>query len=198
MRAEMKKIKALYKKIFLLPVVKLLIKLNITPNLITILSFIIALFAFIVYKNGVFWLGGIILFFSSILDTFDGEIARQTNRVTKFGGFLDSTLDRVNEFLIYLGLFVYYYHRMDYVLYWILFALFGSLMVSYTRARGEGVGISPQVGLFERFVRLLFLIIGSFLGPKIMVYVLIIIAAGTFITALQRIFYLLNNSKSVD
>uniref|UniRef100_A0A7V0Z768 CDP-alcohol phosphatidyltransferase family protein n=1 Tax=candidate division WOR-3 bacterium TaxID=2052148 RepID=A0A7V0Z768_UNCW3 len=194
----MKKIKALYKKIFLLPLVKLLIKLNITPNLITILSFIIALFAFIAYKNGVFWLGGIILFFSSILDTFDGEIARQTNRVTKFGGFLDSTLDRVNEFLIYLGLFVYYYHRMDYVLYWILFALFGSLMVSYTRARGEGIGISPQVGLFERFVRLLFLIIGSFLGPEIMVYVLIIIAAGTFITALQRIFYLLNNSKSVD
>ncbi len=194
----MKKIKALYKKIFLLPLVKLLIKLNITPNLITILSFIIAVFAFIAYKNGVFWVGGIILFFSSILDTFDGEIARQTNRVTKFGGFLDSTIDRVNEFLVYLGLFVYYFHRMDYVLYWILFALFGSLMVSYTRARGEGVGISPQVGLFERFVRLLFLIIGSFLGPKIMVYILIIIAIGTFITSLQRIFYLLNNSKPVD
>mgnify|MGYP001076503104 CR=1 FL=1 len=194
----MKKIKALYKKIFLLPLVKLLIKLNITPNLITILSFIIAVFAFIAYKNGAFWVGGIILFFSSILDTFDGEIARQTNRVTKFGGFLDSTIDRVNEFLVYLGLFVYYFHRMDYVLYWILFALFGSLMVSYTRARGEGVGISPQVGLFERFVRLLFLIIGSFLGPKIMVYILIIIAIGTFITSLQRIFYLLNNSKPVD
>ncbi|MEO0122984.1 MAG: CDP-alcohol phosphatidyltransferase family protein [candidate division WOR-3 bacterium] len=194
----MKKLKAIYKKVFLLPIVKLLIKLNIAPNVITILSLIIAVFAFLAYKNGVFWLGGIILFFSSILDTFDGEIARQTNRVTKFGGFLDSTLDRVNEFLIYLGLFVYYFHNANYVLYWILLAQFGSLMVSYTRARGEGVGISPQVGLFERFVRLLFLIIGSFFGAKIMVYILVIITIGTFITSLQRIIYLLNNSRSVD
>ncbi|MEO0128834.1 MAG: CDP-alcohol phosphatidyltransferase family protein [candidate division WOR-3 bacterium] len=194
----MKKIKAIYKKVFLLPIVKLLIKLNIAPNVITILSLIIAVLAFFAYKNGAFWLGGIILFFSSILDTFDGEIARQTNRVTKFGGFLDSTLDRVNEFLIYLGLFVYYFHNANYVLYWILLAQFGSLMVSYTRARGEGVGISPQVGLFERFVRLLFLIIGSFLGAKIMVYILVIITIGTFITSLQRIIYLLNNSRSVD
>ncbi len=194
----MKKIKALYKKIFLLPIVNLFIKLNIAPNIITILSFIIAIFAFFAYQNGVFWLGGIILFFSSILDTFDGEIARQTNRVTKFGGFLDSTLDRVNEFLVYLGLFFYYYHRLDFVLYWILFALFGSLMVSYTRARGEGVGISPQVGLFERFVRLLFLILGSFGGPQIMIYALIVIAVGSFMTSLQRILYLFNNSKSAD
>ncbi len=194
----MKKIKTIYKKLFLLPIVNLLIKLNIAPNIITILSLIIAVFAFLAYKNGIFWLGGIILFFSSIFDTFDGEIARQTNRVTKFGGFLDSTLDRVNEFLVYLGLFVYYYHRVDYVLYWILLAQFGSLMVSYTRARGEGIGISPQVGLFERFVRLLLLIIGSFLGPKIMIYILIIITIGTFITALQRIIYLRNNSRTVD
>ncbi len=194
----MKKIKELYKKVFLLPIVSGLVKLNIPPNLITILSLIIGIFAFIAYKNGIFWLGGIILFFSSIFDTFDGEIARQTGRVTKFGGFLDSTIDRINEFLVYLGLFIYYYHRADYVLYWIFFALFGSLMVSYTRARGEGIGISPQVGIFERFIRLFFLIIGSFLGPMVMIYILVIITVGTFITSVQRIIYLLNNSKPIN
>lgn len=194
----MNNIKSIFKKLVVRPIVKLLIKIRVSPNLITVLSLIIAIFAFWVYKNGVFWLGGIILFFSSILDTFDGELARQTNRVTKFGGFLDSTIDRVNEFLIYLGLFVYYYHRVDYALYWVFFALFGSIMVSYTRARGEGLGISPQVGLFERFVRLLFLIVGSFAGPKIMVYVLAVIAIGSFQTAIHRIVYLFQNAKSVD
>ncbi|MEO0096216.1 MAG: CDP-alcohol phosphatidyltransferase family protein [candidate division WOR-3 bacterium] len=190
--------KTLGKKLFVVPVAHLFIKLRIAPNFITICSCIIAIFAFFAYKNGVFWLGGIILFLSSILDTIDGEIARRTNCVTKFGAFLDSTLDRVNEFLVYLGLFFYYYHRVDYVLYWVLFALFGSMMVSYTRARGEGVGVSPQVGIFERFFRLLLLIVGSFFGPKIMVYVLIIITVGTFVTSFQRILYLLYNSKSTD
>lgn len=194
----MNNIKSIFKKLVIYPIVKLLIKIRVSPNLITVLSLVITIFAFWVYKNGVFWLGGIILFFSSILDTFDGELARQTNKVTKFGGFLDSTIDRVNEFLIYLGLFVYYYHRADYAIYWVFFALFGSIMVSYTRARGEGLGISPQVGIFERFVRLLFLIVGSFAGPKIMVYVLVIIAIGSFQTAVHRIIYLFQNSKSVD
>ncbi|MGB9721318.1 MAG: CDP-alcohol phosphatidyltransferase family protein [bacterium] len=194
----MNKIKFWGRKLFVLPIVSLLIKMKIPPNVITILSLVIGVFTFITYKNGIFWLGGIVLFFSSVFDTFDGEIARQTNRVTKFGGFLDSTIDRVNEFLVYLGLFSYYYHRVDYALFWVVFALFGSVMVSYTRARGEGLGISPQVGIFERFIRLLFLIVGSFLGHRIMVYVLVIITFGTLQTSLQRIFYLLRNSKSLD
>ncbi len=194
----MNKIKLLGRKFFVYPIVKVLVRLKIPPNLITILSLFIAVGAFFAYRSGVFWLGGIILFFSSIFDTFDGEIARQTNRVSKFGGFLDSTIDRVNEFLVYLGLFAYYYHRVDYALLWVVFALFGSLMVSYTRARGEGLGISPQVGIFERFVRLFFLIVGSFLGTTIMIYVLVIISLGTFQTALHRVFYLFSNSKSID
>ncbi len=194
----MKKIKEIYRTVFLLPLVKALIKLNISPNLITLLSLGVALIAFFAYKAGKFCLGGMIILIASLLDTFDGEIARQTNRVTKFGGFLDSTIDRINEFLIFLGIFFFYYHHAPYVLFWIFLALFGSLMVSYTRARGEGVGISPQVGIFERFVRLLFLIIGSFLGPQIMVYLLVVITIGTFITTFQRIFYLLNNSKPVE
>ncbi len=185
----MRKIKMLGSKYFVKPIVNILVKIKIHPNLVTLLSLLLGIVAFLFYWQGVFWAGAIFLFLCGIFDTFDGEIARQTNRVTKIGGFLDSTADRINEFLIYLGLFLYYYSHETYALFWIFFAMFGSMMVSYTRARGEGLGISPQVGFFERFTRILLLIIGSFLGKHIMIYVLVLLTLGTIQTMIQRIIY---------
>jgi CDP-diacylglycerol--glycerol-3-phosphate 3-phosphatidyltransferase len=176
-------------KYFVKPIVNLLVKMKIHPNLVTLLSLLLGIVAFLFYWQGIFWAGAIFLFLCGIFDTFDGEIARQTNRVTKIGGFLDSTADRINEFLIYLGLFLYYYSHETYALFWIFTAMFGSMMVSYTRARGEGLGISPQVGFFERFTRILLLIIGSFLGKHIMIYVLVLLTLGTIQTMIQRIIY---------
>lgn len=189
LRAIMNRIKNFSRRIFVLPVVRLLLRLKVQPNVITISSFIFAVIAFFTYRSGNFGVGAIFLFLCGIFDTFDGEIARQTKCTTKFGGFLDSTVDRINEFLIYLGLFSFYYNRENYALYWTVLAMFGSMMVSYTRARAEGVGISPQVGIFERFVRFTLLIIGSFLGSTRMIYILAILAIGTILTALQRIFF---------
>ena len=185
----MRKIKMLGSKYFVKPIVNILVKMKIHPNLVTLLSLLLAIPAFLFYWQGIFWAGAIFLFLCGIFDTFDGEIARQTNRVTKIGGFLDSTADRINEFLIYLGLFLYYYSHETYALFWIFSAMFGSMMVSYTRARGEGLGISPQVGFFERFTRILLLIIGSFLGKQIMIYVLALLTLGTIQTMIQRIIY---------
>ncbi len=185
----MHKIKMLGSKYFVKPIVNLLVKMKIHPNLVTLLSLLLGIVAFLFYWQGIFWAGAIFLFLCGIFDTFDGEIARQTNRVTKIGGFLDSTADRINEFLIYLGLFLYYYSHETYALFWIFTAMFGSMMVSYTRARGEGLGISPQVGFFERFTRILLLIIGSFLGKHIMIYVLVLLTLGTIQTMIQRIIY---------
>lgn len=185
----MRKIKMLGSKYFVKPIVNILVKIKIHPNLVTLLSLLLGIVAFLFYWQGVFWAGAIFLFLCGIFDTFDGEIARQTNRVTKIGGFLDSTADRINEFLIYLGLFLYYYSHETYALFWIFTAMFGSMMVSYTRARGEGLGISPQVGFFERFTRILLLIIGSFLGKHIMIYVLVLLTLGTIQTMIQRIIY---------
>lgn len=185
----MRKIKMLGSKYFVKPIVNLLVKIKIHPNLVTLLSLLLGIVAFLFYWQGIFWAGAIFLFLCGIFDTFDGEIARQTNRVTKIGGFLDSTADRINEFLIYLGLFLYYYSHETYALFWIFTAMFGSMMVSYTRARGEGLGISPQVGFFERFTRILLLIIGSFLGKHIMIYVLVLLTLGTIQTMIQRIIY---------
>lgn len=192
----MKQIKDPLRRIFINPIVEIFWRLRIPPNLITIISLFLAFIAFIFYKNGDFIFGAIFLFFCGIFDTFDGEIARRTGRVTKLGGFLDSTIDRINEFLIYLGFFVYYYqHASYYVLIWILFVIFGSMMVSYTRARGEGLGISPQVGIFEQFTRILLLLIGSVLGPGKMIYILVILAIGTFLTTIQRIIYVQQKSS---
>ncbi len=189
LRGAMRSIKDIGEQLVVKPVAGLLLRLSIPPNVITFSSLVFAFVAFFFYHRGIFWAGAIALLLCGLFDTFDGEIARRTERVTKLGGFLDSTIDRVNEFIIYFGLFFYYYGKENYVLIWILLAIFGSLMVSYTRARAEGLGISPRVGLFERFTRFLFLIIGSLFGPRIMIYILVILALGTIQTTLQRIIF---------
>jgi len=182
-------IKNLGRKFIIMPVVKVLMMSKIHPILITVSSLFLAIISFFFYWRGTFWAGAIFLILCGLFDAFDGEVARQSNRVSKIGGFLDSTVDRINEFIVYLGLFSYYYGRTQYVLFWIFAAMFGSMMVSYTRARGEGLGISPQVGIFERFVRFIMLIIGSLLGPRIMVYVFVILTVGTIQTTIQRIVF---------
>ena len=185
----MNQIKDLGRRFLIVPLVKTLVVLKIHPTVITVSSLFLAVLSFLFYWHGTFWAGAIFLLVCGLFDALDGEIARQTNRVSEIGGFLDSTVDRINEFIVYLGLFSYYYGRTPYVLFWIFTAMFGSMMVSYTRARGEGLGISPQVGIFERFIRFTLLIIGSFLGPRIMVYIFVILTVGTIQTMIQRIIF---------
>lgn len=190
----MTKIKEIGRRFFVRPLVALLLALNIHPNVITVSSLVLAIIAFFFYKNGVFWAGAIFLFWCGIFDTFDGEIARRRNMITTLGSFLDSTVDRINEFIIYFGLYLYYVDRSSYVHYWILVAIFGSMMVSYTRARAEGLGISPQVGIFERFTRIFLLIAGSVFGPTVMSYVIIILGIGTIQTTIQRMIFVRQRS----
>ena len=191
----MQQIKNFGRRFFVNPIVEILSKSKVEPNLITISSLVFACLSFFFYYRGIFWAGAIFLFLCGIFDTFDGEIARQTKRVTKLGSFLDSTIDRVNEFIVYLGFFGYYYDKANYVLFWIMCAMFGSMMVSYTRAKGEGLGISPQVGIFERLTRFTLLIIGSFFGAQIMIYVIVILAIGTIVTTIQRIIFVHQESS---
>lgn len=191
----MDRIKAAGRRIFVTPVVKALIVLNVHPTVITIFSLLLAVISFVFYWRGTFLLGALFLILCGLFDTFDGEIARRTDRVTKIGGFLDSTIDRINEFIIYFGLFCYYYNHAPHALLWVFLAFFGSMMVSYTRARGEGLGISPRVGLFERFVRIVFICIGSVLGPTGMIYILMILTVGTIHTMIQRIIFIRVQSR---
>jgi len=182
-------IKRLGRQYFVIPLARILADLHIHPNYITLLSLVFALCAFIFYWRGIFLLGMSCFILCGLLDTFDGEIARLNDMKSKFGAFLDSTVDRINEFIVLLGMFLYYYHNGKHVLIWIVLTIFGSMMVSYTRARGEGLGISAQVGVFERFLRFLVLIAGSLAGPRYMIWAFVILTFGTLQTMIHRILY---------
>ena len=138
-----------------------------------------------------FWAGAIFLFLCGISDSIDGEVARLKDQITKLGGFLDSTIDRVNEFIIYFGLFFYYYDTTNYVTVWILLAIFGSMMVSYTRARAEAAGVKMgAVGIAERAERMLFLAAVTFTSQFFLGLIgwgVAILAGLSHLTVLQRI-----------
>ncbi len=173
---------------FLQPIITLLLSLSISPNLLTILSLLFAGFGFFFFSRGNFLFGGFSLIMISLFDTLDGELARQKNATSRKGAFLDSVIDRLSEFLIFLGLFLHY--QEDRMKTLIFLTLFSSFLVSYIRARAEGIGKSCRIGLFERPVRFLFLMIGSLFFPKYFPYFLLLIFIGCVITIFQRIIYI--------
>jgi CDP-diacylglycerol--glycerol-3-phosphate 3-phosphatidyltransferase len=133
-------------------------------------------------------IGGGVAFVASIFDMMDGRVARLRGRGTKFGAFLDSTMDRYSDMLLYMGLMILY-ARMDRTPYMVLVwvAAFGSFMTSYARARAESLIPRCTVGLMERPERIVALIIGALANHMAMV--LWIIAVLSNVTAIQRVIY---------
>lgn len=179
---------------FLLPVVKVLMNLNVHPNAVTLTCFLGFVVSAFFIAQGKFLIAGIILLFFAPLDAIDGLLARTSKKVTAFGAFLDSTMDRYGEIFLFLAL-TYYFMLKGSVSGIILsfLGVTGSLMVSYTRARAEGVGISCQVGLLTRFERLTLFIISLILDSVFLC--LSILAFFTHLTALQRIWHVYKKSK---
>ncbi|MEO0089062.1 MAG: CDP-alcohol phosphatidyltransferase family protein [candidate division WOR-3 bacterium] len=167
--------------------INFLIYLKISPTLITLSGLFFSIFTGYFYYKGNFLMAGIFLIFIALADTIDGELARKGERVSKKGALLDSIIDRLTEFFIFLGLFLYYQKLPITLLPFLAFAT--SFFVSYTRARAEGVGIECKIGIFERPIRMVLLIIGSFLLKRYFHYLLIILIIGNFSTFLQRLFY---------
>ncbi len=172
---------------FLSFLINFFIYLKISPTLITLSGLLFSIFTSYFYFKGNFLIAGIFLVFIALADTVDGELARKGEKVSKKGAFLDSIIDRLTEFFIFFGLFLYYPKLPISLLPFL--ALATSFFVSYTRARAEGMGIECKTGVFERPIRMLFLIIGSFFLKKYFYYLLIILIIGNFFTFLQRIFY---------
>jgi len=140
----------------------------------------------VILAQGYFLVGGILLAAAAAFDALDGSLARLTNSVTKFGAFLDSTTDRWAEAFVYGGLIWWFMEnglRVELMLTYA--AIIGSLMVSYTRARAEGLGIDCKVGLFTRFERIAVLGIGLLFNQ--MYIALILLALLSNFTAIQRI-----------
>ncbi len=158
------------------------------PNLFTLMGFFSTLLAsFLILKK--FWiLAGLSIILSGIFDLIDGVVARKLGKVTAFGGFLDSVLDRYSDLFLLLSLLIYYLKKGDPVLVILTsFVSIGTVLVSYARARAEAANVPCDIGLMERAERIILLSAGALFGwMELMLWVLAIL---THFTVVQRIHY---------
>lgn len=162
-------------------------RMGIHPAALTMLGLAFSVVAGVAYAKGRFPLGGILLLLAGLCDMTDGPVARATGKGSSFGAFLDSSIDRYSELWVYLGLSAYFVQvqRIEWVAVFLAFS--GSLMVSYTRARAEGLGEDCRVGWVQRPERLTLLIIASLLGVEVTGWILWVLAGLSHLTAAQRI-----------
>ncbi len=171
----------------------LFVNLKIGPNALSFMALISGIGAGVLFfLKHPFW-AGIMIVISGLFDILDGKVAVNTNQKSLFGAIFDSALDRYSEFFIYLGLAAYF--RNHWALWLTFWTILGSSMVSYTRARAEGLGIECKIGIMQRAERMLLLFLGAIIGSLFnifdpaMITVLAIIAVFSNITAIQRTFY---------
>jgi CDP-diacylglycerol--glycerol-3-phosphate 3-phosphatidyltransferase len=190
------------------PLENFLVRRRLNPNFVTALSFGFNAAGCLLFYVGWVFLAGWAILFSGTLDILDGRIARKIGKASKRGAFFDSILDRYGEILIFLGLAA---HFRDSALFpIILLALAGSLMVSYTRARAEGLGVDCKVGIMQRPERIVLLGLGAVFssvlhllrgifgwdaGPYLMGLVLVLIAILANYTAISRIVHVMRELK---
>ncbi len=158
------------------------------PNFLTLLGLIVTTWAAVMFAAGEFrWAAGVV-FLAGFLDMADGQVARKQGRVSTFGAFFDSVVDRYSDMILYMGLLVYYamIGRFFYVVLAAV-AMAGSFMVSYARARAESLIPACKVGFMERPERLVLLIIGGVFNR--MAPVLWLIAVLSTVTVIHRIIY---------
>jgi CDP-diacylglycerol--glycerol-3-phosphate 3-phosphatidyltransferase len=154
---------------FTLPI-KALLLLRVTPNMLTIGSLVVTVFAAVFMGLGHFSFGGWALFLAFMMDAWDGIIARETKVSSISGEFLDATVDRYNDIIGFLGI-MFYYRNDPIPLALATASLIGSTLVSYTRAKGEAVGVDPNVGWMQRHERAVYLGISSVLAPVVAAFV---------------------------
>lgn len=192
--------------------VALCVRLHISANMITIGSMLLSIGAAISFGLGQFGVGAWLLFFAFMCDAWDGIVARKTNTSSITGEFFDATIDRYNDLIVFLGL-MYYYRNDGLPLALAALALIGSTLVSYTRAKGEAVGIDPNVGYMQRHERAVYLgsctlfspFLAAFIEPgashpryHLTIATLALIAILTNITAIWRIRFVLAGLRDRD
>jgi CDP-diacylglycerol---glycerol-3-phosphate 3-phosphatidyltransferase len=182
-------------KLFVQP----LAKTKITPNAVSWFGFLLTLGTAWLILAGQLFIAGFAVIVSGLFDMLDGALARSTNRVTKFGGILDSTLDRVSEAVLLLSLLpLYAAQQSDLGLACVGLAMVASYLVSYIRARAEGAGIQCEVGILTRPERVVIFALGLILSRINLVFITIalgIIIVFSFISAGQRLYHCLRESE---
>lgn len=189
------------------PIARLLAKTSITPSVITWFGFCLAVGAAALIATGHLFAAGFVVLIAGFFDILDGALARRTNQATRFGAVLDSTLDRLSEAVILLGILVLFLLTEERYLFtlltreWaILFvgvALLISPLVSYIRTKAEALGMECQVGIFTRAERVFVLALGLFLNrvDSALIIALAIIAVFSFVAVGQRLFYVWQQTK---
>jgi CDP-diacylglycerol--glycerol-3-phosphate 3-phosphatidyltransferase len=178
-------------------IVRALALSQINPNALTFIGLVINIVAAWQFARGRFTTAGIVVIAAGIFDLVDGPVARSTNRVTRFGGFLDSVVDRYSDLALYMGLLVYYasINRFFYIVLTAI-VMTGSVMVSYTRARAENSIPSCKVGFLERPERIVLILIGALFDR--MAPVLWVIAILSNVTVIHRMIYTWQQARELE
>jgi CDP-diacylglycerol--glycerol-3-phosphate 3-phosphatidyltransferase len=174
------------------PLARLLARTPLSPNAITWTGFIITAIAAVLIVTGHNLAAGIVVLVAGLFDMLDGALARLTGKVTGFGAVLDSTLDRLSEAMLLLAM-LFIFAREQQAAWSVLTgaALLGSLMVSYVRARIEGLGVTCKTGLFTRPERVVLLALGLLLSrfSYVLVAAVGLLALFSFITVVERLVF---------
>jgi CDP-diacylglycerol--glycerol-3-phosphate 3-phosphatidyltransferase len=189
------------------PTIQWMVRKRVHPNVLTTLGFISVVGAgYLYHLDHVRW-AGLVVLLGGMWDIFDGQVARVSGLASKFGSFYDSTLDRISEIVVFLGLLsLYNSYAREWADVWMVYVIFlamgGSIMVSYTRARAEGLGLDCRVGLMQRPERVVLLGLGSLAfglmwNGLVLRWVIIIVAVLTNVTAIQRIVWVYRNAAGV-
>jgi len=183
------------------PIIRLLAKTRMTPNDLTWLGFGLTIGATALILSGHLFAAGFVVLAAGFFDMLDGALARGTNQVTRFGSVLDSTLDRVAEAMLFLGILAFYALNTNphstMIILLASIAMIASFLVSYVRARTEGVGLECKVGLLTRAERVAVLVLGLLLSQidYVLIITLVIIAILSLITTSQRLVYVRQQTK---
>jgi CDP-diacylglycerol---glycerol-3-phosphate 3-phosphatidyltransferase len=170
------------------PLVRLLSALQVRPDTLTVLGWTLSVCAAVLFGLGYARVAGLVMLLGGLFDALDGDVARASNRMSAFGAFLDSTLDRLSEAAIFVGI-IYFYAAAARPFEALLAgtAMTFSLLTSYARARAEGLDIECQVGLLERAGRVV--ILSAFSIAGLLTFGLGLVAAGALVTTAQRILH---------
>jgi CDP-diacylglycerol--glycerol-3-phosphate 3-phosphatidyltransferase len=183
---------------------------RISPNALTFIGLLINIGCGLLYGYGMFFKAGLLMILANVFDMLDGQVARLRGRVTRFGGFFDSVMDRYSDIIVYVGIMVFYARDTEKHSTLLValtgLALVGSVMVSYSRARAESLDIACKVGFLERPERVVLLIIGSLteIGPASnpflhkMPQVLWVLAILSHWTVVHRIYHTWRELREPD
>ena len=191
------------------PVMGFLARKRVHPNLISTAGFLVTCSSGYFFHQHHVRTAGLLILLGGLFDLFDGTVARRTGLASAFGAFYDSTLDRMSEIVVYLGLLsLYNDYRLELgdvgMIYWIVLALAGSLMISYTRARAEGLNVECHVGLMQRAERVILIGLAALLFGEstlagqqglVLKVVIVSLAILTNITVIQRIWWVYRSTR---